>query len=108
MMNIHEISKMICSMHYSFCYWAAKIQALILIIKQELRGGRYCTCIGQSQQTLKYSSRANLLTPQYFQHVGILIVVYHKVNQLLFPDNLCNDYLYTIFFISTRKTCHKL
>ena len=26
--------------------------------KQELRGGRYRTCIGQSQQTVKYSSRA--------------------------------------------------
>ena len=27
-------------------------------IKQELRGGRYRTCIGQSQQSVKYSSRA--------------------------------------------------
>ena len=27
-------------------------------IIQELRGGRYRTCIGQSQQTVKYSSRA--------------------------------------------------
>ena len=26
--------------------------------QQELRGGRYRTCIGQSQQTVKYSSRA--------------------------------------------------
>ena len=26
--------------------------------KQELRGGRYRTCIGQSQQTVKYSSMA--------------------------------------------------
>ena len=30
----------------------------VIKLRQELRGGRYRTCIGQSQQTVKYSSRA--------------------------------------------------
>ena len=38
------------------CY--GKISYNRHIAKQELRGGRYRTCIGQSQQTVKYSSRA--------------------------------------------------
>ena len=40
--------------------WRAKLDITCGKIenKQELHGGRYRTCIGQSQQTVKYSSRA--------------------------------------------------
>ena len=52
------------------------------IKRQELRGGRYRTCIGQSQQTVKYSSRApgqgaclkgmsRTITMQGFRHAAI-------------------------------------
>ena len=56
--------------------------AFCLPIIQELRGGRYRTCIGQSQQTVKYSSRApgqgaclkgmsRTITMQGFRHAAI-------------------------------------
>ena len=42
----------------SFSQNVTNILCNVILNVQELRGGRYRTCIGQSQQTVKYSSRA--------------------------------------------------
>ena len=40
------------------CKRSPEICCIYECYRQELRGGQYRTCIGQSQQTVKYSSRA--------------------------------------------------